>query len=210
MFIQQATSDPFYYFSWIVLAAFSICCHEYAHAYTALRVGDDTAASGGHLTLNPMVQMGMQSLVMLILFGIAWGAVPVNPAIVRKPRHRAMISFAGPLANLLLCAAFSVLFVLARALGATAIAPFLFIGGAVNGMLFIFNMLPIPVLDGFSVISAFNTELEEFAGKHATPVFFLFILLLWNTPLGSYIFKIGYALQRFFIEIFQSVINLFT
>ena len=78
MFIQYISTDPVFYFGWIVLAAFSICCHEYAHAYVALRVGDDTAARDGHLTLNPLVQMGFQSMLMLVFFGIAWGAVPVS------------------------------------------------------------------------------------------------------------------------------------
>jgi Zn-dependent protease len=72
MFIQQALTDPFLYFGWITFVVFSICCHEYAHAYTALRFGDDTAARNGHLTLNPLVQMGLQSLIVLALFGLAW------------------------------------------------------------------------------------------------------------------------------------------
>lgn len=208
MFIQQATTDPVFYFGWILFAAFSICCHEYAHAYTALRVGDDTAARNGHLTLNPLVQMGMQSLIMLVLFGIAWGAVPVDLSAVRKPRNRAMISLAGPLTNLLLCLIFSLLMVVAQIAKAEYIVQLLYIGGAVNGMLFVLNMLPVPVLDGFAVLSAFNSDLETFAQKHATAVFLVFILLLWNTPLGSIIFSLGYALQGRFISVFQTVVSL--
>jgi len=208
MFIQQITLDPVFYFSWIILAAFSICCHEYAHAYTALRVGDDTAARAGHLTLNPLVQMGIQSLIMLVLFGIAWGAVPVGLANVRKPRNRAMISLAGPLSNLLLCFIFSLLLVIAQAAKADQVIQFLFIGGAVNGMLFVLNILPVPVLDGFAVLSAFHAEMETFAQKHAGAVFLVFILLLWNTPLGSLIFSTGYALQGLFVTLFQSLFAL--
>lgn len=208
MFIQQISSDPVYYFSWVVLAAFSICCHEYAHASAALRVGDDTAAREGHLTLNPLVQMGMRSLIMLGLFGIAWGAVPVNLSTVRHRSHRAMISLAGPLSNLLLCLVFSLLMVIAKTAGADKAVSFLFIGGAVNGMLFVFNMLPIPVLDGFAVLSAFHSGMEDFGRKHAGTIFIIFILLLWNTPLGALIFGMGSVVQSLFIQLFQAAFAL--
>jgi len=208
MFIQQISIDPFYYFSWIVLAAFSICCHEYAHAFVALQVGDDTAAREGHLTLNPLVQMGVQSMIMLAVFGIAWGAVPVNLSTVRNRYHRAMISLAGPLSNLLLCLVFSLLMVIAKTAGAEKIVSFLFIGGAVNGMLFVFNLLPIPVLDGFAVLSTFHPGLEEFARHHAGTIFLIFILLLWSTPLGSLIFGLGYALQGLFTHLFEAAFAL--
>ena len=133
MFIQQALTDPFLYFSWTIFVIFSICCHEYAHTYTALRFGDDTAARSGHLTLNPLVQMGLQSLIILALFVLAWGSVPVSPGRVRSARKRAMISFAGPLINLLLCLLFSLLTVTAKTAGAPDIGKYFFIGGAVNG-----------------------------------------------------------------------------
>jgi Zn-dependent protease len=205
MFIQQALTDPTLYFSWIVFVMFSICCHEYAHAYAAMRFGDDTAARNGHLTLNPLVQMGLQSLIVLALFGIAWGSVPVSSGRVRKASQRALIAFAGPLMNLILCLVFSLLIVLAQAVGAKSATGFLFIGGAVNGMLFVFNILPIPVLDGFAVLSAFHPAVEQFSRKYTGIVFLIFILLLWNTPLGSIIFGAGYALAGAFIAFWHSL-----
>ena len=210
MFIQQALTDPTLYFSWIVFVMFSICCHEYAHAYTALHFGDDTAARNGHLTLNPLVQMGLQSLIVLALFGIAWGAVPVSSGRVRRAPQRALIAFAGPLMNLILCLIFSLLTVVAGAFGAKSAVSFLFIGGAVNGMLFVFNILPVPVLDGFAVLSAFHPAFEQFARKYSSIVFLVFILLLWNTPLGSIIFGAGYALVGAFITFWHSLAALFT
>ncbi|MDD3276042.1 MAG: site-2 protease family protein [Kiritimatiellales bacterium] len=209
MFIQQALTDPTLYFSWIIFVIFSICCHEYAHAYTALRFGDDTAACNGHLTLNPLRQMGIQSLIMLALFGIAWGAVPVNDGRVRKAYQRALISFAGPFMNLILCFVFSLLTVIAQATGAKSAVSFLLIGGAVNGMLFVFNILPVPVLDGFAILSAFHSGFEKFAQKHSGIVFLVFILLLWNTPLGSIIFGAGYIVEGGFIRFWHSLAALF-
>lgn len=205
MFIQQALTDPTLYFSWIVFVMFSICCHEYAHAHTALHFGDDTAARSGHLTLNPLVQMGLQSMIILALFGLAWGAVPVSGGRIRRPYQRALVAFAGPLMNLILCLIFSLLTVVAGAFGAKSAVSFLFIGGAVNGMLFVFNILPVPVLDGFAVLSAFHPAFEQFARKYTGIVFILFILLLWNTPLGSIIFGAGYALVGVFIAFWHSL-----
>ncbi|MFA6172950.1 MAG: site-2 protease family protein [Kiritimatiellales bacterium] len=205
MFIQQALTDPFLYFGWITFVVFSICCHEYAHAYTAWRFGDDTAARNGHLTLNPLVQMGIQSLIMLALFGLAWGAVPVNPVAVRSAPKRALIALSGPLMNLLLCLLFSLLMVIADVVGNPSAVHFLLIGGAVNGMLFVFNILPVPVLDGFAVVSAFHPAFDRFAQKHATAIFLIFILLLWNSPLDSFIFAAGYALEAAFVAFFHSL-----
>lgn len=206
MFCQQAITDPTLYFSWIVFVTFSICCHEYAHAYTALHFGDDTAARNGHLTLNPLVQMGFQSMIMLALFGIAWGAVPVSGGRVRRSYQRALIAFAGPLMNLILCLIFALLTVIARIAGAQSAATFLLTGSAVNGMLFVFNILPVPVLDGFAVLSAFHPAFEQFARKYTGIVFLVFIFMLWNTSLGSIIFGAGYALSGTFIAFWHSLV----
>ena len=58
-FLSRLAESPLDYISWVLIIVFSICVHEYAHARAALRYGDDTAARSGHLTLNPLVQMGL-------------------------------------------------------------------------------------------------------------------------------------------------------
>ncbi|MCO5045505.1 MAG: hypothetical protein M9935_09575 [Kiritimatiellae bacterium] len=88
-FISRIAEDPFYVVSWIVIVTFSICVHEFAHAWMALRLGDDTAAREGHLSLNPLIQMGWMSLMLLALFGIAWGSVPVDPRRLRTAARAA-------------------------------------------------------------------------------------------------------------------------
>ncbi len=106
LFIFYMSESPAYYFSWVFSVMFSICVHEYAHAAMALHHGDDTASQRGHLTLNPLVQMGIRSLILLFVIGIAWGSVPVNLAKLRTRRSAAAVAFAGPLANLFLCVIF--------------------------------------------------------------------------------------------------------
>ena len=98
------------YIMWVTVVMFSICLHEAAHAYVAMKQGDPTAANHGHLSLNPIKQMGTFSIIMLLLIGIAWGAVPVDPRRMRHKYSEALVSFAGPAANLLLFFAFCVLY----------------------------------------------------------------------------------------------------
>ena len=190
MFVENITENPAYYFSWIFAAGFSICCHEFAHAWTAVYYGDETPRE--HLTLNPLVQMGKQSLFMLCLIGIAWGAVPVNPAAVPENRKRAMISFAGPLMNLILCALFAgAAAIMAHTELSEPILKFFYYGSTVNGALFVLNMLPVPTLDGYSVISAFSPKLEEIKRKYAPRIFMGFAAVIFLTPAGSLLFGAG-------------------
>jgi Zn-dependent protease len=200
MFVENITENPAYYFSWVFAAGFSICCHEFAHAWTAVFYGDETPRE--HLTLNPLVQMGKQSLFMLCIIGIAWGMVPVNPAAVPENRKRAMISFAGPLMNLILCALFAAAAaVTMKTAFSEPILQFFYIASYVNGALFVLNMLPVPTLDGYSVISAFSPRLEEIKRKYAPRIFLGFAVLIFMTPLGSYIFSFGRLLANTFLQL---------
>ncbi|MBC8207464.1 MAG: site-2 protease family protein [Kiritimatiellales bacterium] len=196
MFIQTFFKNPTYYLLWVVFAAFSICVHEYAHAYTAVRYGDDTPRE--HLTLNPLKQMGPVSLLMLVLIGIAWGAVPVSPHGTGSARKDAMISFAGPFANLILCAVFALLAVVAYFVGQEGASELLSYGGYVNGALFVFNLLPLPPLDGFSIVRALVPQVKRY-DLQAQQFLGIFFLLFWLTPLGSVIFLVGNKLFGLFL-----------
>lgn len=198
MFIQNLTSDPAHYFSWVGFAAFSICVHEFAHAYTAVRYGDRTPER--HLTLNPLVQMGAFSLIMLLLFGIAWGAVPVDPKGTGSGRKDAMISFAGPLANLILCAVFALLFVLFRTFWTADIAQLMAYGSLVNGALFCFNMVPLPPLDGFGVVRALIPHVRRHEVK-ARQFMGIAFIVFWVSPASDFVFHFGRTLFAFFASI---------
>ena len=147
-----------------LIVVFSICCHEFMHAYIALREGDPTAADHGHLTLNPLKQMGIFSLITFLILGIAWGQVPVNPARMRKRWSHAWVAAAGPLANLgLFCifsAATALLYVYAGEAQAFAIRVLLQIA-VVNMILFVLNSLPVPGLDGWTVLGYFFPKIHR-------------------------------------------------
>lgn len=180
LFIEQAFTNPDLYFMWVVLVIFSICCHEYSHAQVALWEGDSTAADEGHLTLNPMIQMGPFSLGMCAIIGIAWGAVPVNPSRMRHRYSDALVAFAGPLMNVILFICFAFVAAACARMGFPYRTYVLFkLGSVLNIVLFIFNMLPVPPLDGATVFSFLSPKLtrinEEF--KNGVTVF-LFLLVL--------------------------------
>lgn len=192
MFLQLLSSNPGLYIGWIVVVGFSICVHEYAHAATAYRLGDDTAARAGHLTLNPMIQMGPMSLVMLFLLGIAWGLVPVDRSRLRKPSDDVWVSFAGPLSNVMLCIIFSLLAYAGRRLmGDSQIPELLWIGAMTNGALFILNMLPAPPLDGFHILSNFAPSLRNLSPQVLQQASLILIVLIFMTDLFKFVWAGG-------------------
>ena len=198
MFFQHATSNPTYFISWILFVVFSICVHESAHAWVAVRFGDDTPRE--HITLNPLKQMGWMSIGMLLLIGFAWGSVPVSPHGCGNRKHNAMVSAAGPLSNLGLCAIFALLSQTARLWDSPELAEILHTGSWVNGALFLFNLCPVPPLDGFGIIKAFlpdNLQLKAALNQMAG----IGLILLFLTPMGSFLFRFGGNLSIFFEDL---------
>jgi len=181
LFITYLFRNPQYFLIWLLVVVFSICCHEFMHAWVALRQGDPTAADAGHLTLNPFKQMGWMSLFMLALCGIAWGAVPVRPSMMRHRHSDALVSFAGPATNLGLFLIFGFIFYLCRRaeIQNSAAYQLLFLGSMLNLVLFLFNMLPIPGFDGFSILSSFWPRLREFHSEWLTGVYFIIFFLVF-------------------------------
>lgn len=188
MFIEYAFENPPLYITRICVVAFSICVHEYAHAITAYRCGDDTAARAGHLTLNPMVQMGGRSIFMLILVGIAWGAVPVDPGRLRRRGHEALVAAAGPLSNLCLAFIAALLYIL---LSSSPAANLVAVACTANGVLFLLNMLPAPMLDGWKVYAHFVPAMNRVTDKQAQTASLVTLLLIFITPFGRLLWDGG-------------------
>lgn len=164
LYITRFAEDWRFYAALSLGVIFSICLHEFCHAYAALRQGDPTAADRGHLTLNPLKQMGIFSLIMFAMVGIAWGQVPVNPARMRKRWSHAWVAAAGPLANLGLFCIFSAATALLRVYAGWewefAILVLLQIA-VVNMILFVLNSLPVPGLDGWTVLGYFFPKIHR-------------------------------------------------
>lgn len=138
----------------ILLVGFPI--HEAAHAYVAYRLGDDTAARQGRLTLNPLAHLDPVGSLLLLASFIGWAKpVPVNPWRLRfGPRvGHALVSAAGPASNLLMAALVAVPWRLGLLTGMSAgVLQFFWMFVAVNVALFLFNLIPLAPLDGNSVL----------------------------------------------------------
>jgi len=186
LFINLLWEDPWTFFTVAFLVILSVCCHEFMHAWTALRFGDPTAAEEGHLTFNPIRQMGMISILTFCVFGLAWGKVPVNVSRLKGRFAPALVAASGPLTNLLLAQLFVILGVtLYRWCGISDFSGTMLLYGCVlNWILFLLNALPIPGLDGWAVLIHFHPALEqkkssEWVGGIS---FMLIVLLMFGFP----------------------------
>jgi Zn-dependent protease len=156
MFLNTLVENPVLFFRIVVIVILSVTLHELAHGVAALSQGDDTPQKAGHMTLNPVVHMGWPSMIFLCIAGIAWGQMPINPARFRSPKlSNILVSAAGPLLNLSLGILFIGLINLAFASNLNEIVSidFLYIAAQINLVLFLFNLIPVPPLDGFHIFS---------------------------------------------------------
>ena len=148
-------TDPVYLISLITIFIASITLHEYGHAKVADMLGDSTARDAGRVTLNPAVHLDLFGSLILLFAGFGWAKpVPVSPHRFKNPRlGNVLVSLAGPAMNLLL--AFAALWVLKYVPGLNpGAASWLQVAFGLNVILFVFNLLPIPPLDGGHVLEA--------------------------------------------------------
>ena len=179
MFIELLFSSPRFFAAITLVVVFSICAHEYRHAFAALKCGDPTAADAGHLTFNPFRQMGVRSLIVFCLIGIAWGQVPVNPENLRTRKARLAVALAGVSANLALAVIFMVLTaLLAKMTPHEDIAlQTLFYGAGVNLLLLVINLFPVPGFDGWDVLTEFWKP--RLNSEFINGTFFVMVVLLF-------------------------------
>jgi Zn-dependent protease len=194
--------------------------HEFMHAYAANRLGDSTARWQGRLTLDPRVHidpLGASLLALSALFGgifIGWARpTPVNPMNLQGGRRgEAIVAVAGPLSNLVLAALFAILFRVLWANGLTildatseqvweTVINIVFFLVTINVSLFIFNLLPVPPLDGWAALlglvdSKLHWQLRSFQARYAQfiPIVFLVIILAGGRVLGGAIDSVTSAL----------------
>lgn len=156
----------------LVLLIISLSVHEAAHAWTADRLGDPTARMLGRLTLNPLAHIDWIGTVLFPLIAIYSGVpllgwakpVPVNGHNLRHPRRDfAIVAAAGPISNLLQAIVASMLLMIVPGGdtvggGGTTAADFLLRFMVLNVMLAVFNMIPVPPLDGGNVLAGILPE----------------------------------------------------
>jgi Zn-dependent protease len=185
------------YVLFALILAFTV--HELAHAYMAYKFGDPTAKREGRLTLNPLAHIDPIGTLMIFIAGFGWAKpVPVNRFYFSNPRLAGVVvSGAGPISNLILAFLFLFIWFLLNGMGWISwlseanydVAYQLFeMVIYLNVVLFVFNLLPFPPLDGYRIIedlapSHIRAKLSQY--ENYGIVFFLILVI---TPLGDYVF----------------------
>jgi len=190
-------AGPIFLVAWVFWVIFSIVLHELGHGWAAIRQGDTTPIETGHMTWNPLVHMGQMSLIMFALVGLAWGQMPVSPSRFRGRYGDAYVSFAGPFMNLLLFIACSIggiiyLRVLTAAPQGFAYNLLVFLerGAVLNLALMLFNLLPVPPLDGSRILADFwpryNEIIQSERGQMFTFIAFVVVFMYAGGKIFSF------------------------
>ncbi|NEP14718.1 MAG: site-2 protease family protein [Symploca sp. SIO2C1] len=208
MLIQTFFTDPVLFLRIVLIVIVSVTLHELAHGWVAVSQGDDSPKRDGRLTLNPVVHMGWESIIFLCLAGIAWGKMPIEPWRFRHQKiSRILVAVAGPLLNLVLGLLFLVLLKWNFNLSGTILSgKFLHLVAYINLALFLFNLLPIPPLDGFHICSELFPELKSLEG---TPFGLFALAILFTTGFSSGLRMLVNGVICTFISSLQSCSSLF-
>ena len=178
----------------------AITFHEFAHGFAAYKLGDNTAKNEGRLSLNPLDHLDPIGTLMLLFAGFGWGKpVHVNPSNYtrkkKKKKGEAIVSVAGPLTNIVLA------FVLALLYGALVkfAGTFLLttVGNiiqliiasaiAINIGLGVFNLIPLPPLDGSKIIMPFLPYNAKQWFRNNEQIFYIIFVVIWITGIASII-----------------------
>jgi Zn-dependent protease len=195
--------------------------HEYCHAYAALKFGDDTAKRQGRLTLNPAVHLSIFGSIVFPLLAAALGGmmfgwanpVPINGRNIKNYRKGMFwISFAGPLANIILGLISALLYsLLLTQVPSTfylysPLASMLEASVYINFILAFFNLIPFPPLDGSRMVSSLLSyeNARKYEDLQRFGIFFIFVL--WFTPVLTYLLSPAYMLARGSIGLFFKLI----
>lgn len=214
-----AFTSPVAFILIAVILVAAIALHEFAHAWTADRLGDPTPRMQGRVTLNPLAHLDPFGTIMLLLIGFGWGKpVQFDPYNLRNPvRDTAIIAAAGPISNLLFALALVIVIPVMINL-VPSIGPFLYLvlsmGVFYNCMLAIFNLLPIHPLDGGKILSSFlpattAIEYDRFMYRYGNLVL-LALIIPWNgmSPLSAIIMPPITILSQVFMNMANVILQL--
>jgi Zn-dependent protease len=186
MFVNLFQQNPAFAVAVVIGFVVGIVLHEAAHAYSAYLLGDDTAYRAGRVTLNPTSHLDVLGSLMLLIAGFGWGKpTPVVPSKLRGGvLGPVAVALAGPASNLLIVAVCALLYAL-PVFQEGYLRIIVLAVAFVNALLFVFNLIPIPPLDGAKVIFPFLPRsmggFVAFMNQHG-PMILLVLVLLTFLP----------------------------
>src|ERR671916_1039560 len=190
MFLSLFQQNPAFAVAVLMGFVVGIVLHEAAHAYSAYLLGDDTAYRAGRVTLNPASHLDVLGSLMLLIAGFGWGKP--TPVVLSKLRGGVLgpvaVAFAGPASNLLIVAVCAALYLL-PAFQSGYLQIIVLALAFVNALLFVFNLIPIPPLDGAKVIFPFlprsMSGFVNFMNQHGPMILLVLVLLTFLPGLPS-------------------------
>lgn len=200
----------------IIILLLSVIIHEVAHGLSARYFGDHTAERAGRLTLNPIPHIDPFGTILLPLLLILTGSpvlfgwakpVPINPLNFRDIRKGELVtSAAGVLANLALAAIGAIIFHSIPQDFLPLVKSLALFTVRINAVLAVFNLLPIPPLDGSKVVMSLLPAHLENEYRKLERFGFMILILLWIIPFGSS--SVLGSILRFFLEILHSLLGI--
>ena len=192
----------------------AITFHEFAHAFAADKLGDDTPRRQGRLTLNPFAHLDPVGSLLLIFAGFGWGKpVEINPRNFNRDKSmtasEAIVAIAGPAVNLILAILFTFIYFaivkIAPAFCLTQVG--LVILTLINIGLGVFNLIPLPPLDGSKVLKLFLPVNVRDWFERNSRIFYIIFVVLWLTDIASII--ISPVINAVYKGIVTSIAHLF-
>lgn len=176
----------------------AITFHEFAHAFAADKLGDDTPRRQGRLTLNPLAHLDPIGSIMLVFAGFGWGKpVEINPKnfnrTISMSAGEAIVSIAGPLTNFVLAIIFSIVYFAIEKFVPTfiftqigiIILSLIQVTIIINVGLGVFNLIPLPPLDGSKVLNHFLPyKAKEWFARYSQ-IFYIIFIVLWVSGIAS-------------------------
>lgn len=202
--IIQYISNPAALFNLLLSAPgvlIAITFHEFAHGFVAYKLGDNTAKEEGRLSLNPFDHLDPIGTIMLLVAGFGWGKpVHVNPRnYTRKmsmEKGEAIVSAAGPIMNFIVAIIFALIYcAIYKFVGITFI--YSTVGTVVMGIIYstiainiglgVFNLIPLPPLDGSKIIMPFLPYKAKEWFENNSRIFYIIFVLIWITGIAGHI-----------------------
>lgn len=184
-FFELLKSDPILAIVFLASIVACISVHEAAHAWTANYLGDDTPRLMGRVTLNPLAHLDPFGTIALLFLGFGWGRpVIINPMRLKRRIDELLVALAGPVSNLLFAIFLNVVISLTHNLS-PIFASFLEVTATLNLILAAFNLIPIPPLDGSSIVAYFWPEFRSRLGGNIGMI--LILIIVFSSFVGPFI-----------------------